>query len=225
MNKNPKERKQWDISNLFYRIPTDWYSLAISSIDSTTIDDVDYLNDRISLLEKEIIELKEVLGLRISEGQNNMRDIMEGDRSNNKVEKIPLLRRNLSFYKPTRQKHLINIFKEEMRKLWSNFAPEINFDELNTLLEHILPNSCKSNPNDKLFAIIIANFQNSFDSRDNEGKIQFGSLLAAVYPSYEMLKDVTQRNFHRSLLTTLNYHNKNVGCYTRNFSILLAKKM
>ena len=80
------------------------------------------------------------------------------------------------------------------------------------MLDHLKPNEFKIAENNDMISIIIKNFQNAFDSKNKNGKIQFGSLLSTIYPSYELLKKVTKRNFHRSLFTTLNYHNAYIGC-------------
>ena len=211
-NNTKKERRQWDITNLFYRIPTDWYSLVISSIDSKPIDTMDILYDRISILEKEIVELKQILGMNISGDQSNLRQIMEGTYSEDDDDKIPVLRRDLNSYKLTRKKYFIKTFKGEVKKLWSHFSPENDdVDKMDTMLEHITHHSSQLDKNNNLLSIIVSNFQKCFDSKDKEGKIQFGSILAAVYPSYEMLKIITKRDFDRSLLTIFNYHNKNIG--------------
>jgi hypothetical protein len=114
-NNTKKERRQWDITNLFYRIPTDWYSLVISSIDSKPIDTMDILYDRISILEKEIVELKQILGMNISGDQSNLRQIMEGTYSEDDDDKIPVLRRDLNSYKLTRKKYFIKTFKGEVK--------------------------------------------------------------------------------------------------------------
>ncbi len=80
-------------------------------------------------------------------------------------------------------------------KCGTNFSPELNYDELDIMLEHLKPQELNSERNEYLTTKL---FQTAFDSKVKKGKIQFGSLQAAIYPNHGLLLRVTKRNFHSS---------------------------
>ena len=125
---------------------------------------------------------------------------------------FPKLRRGLNNYKPTRKNFFIKSFENEVKQLWDDFAPKLNYDELDIMLENLQPIELQTERNQNLIAIVIKLFQTAFDSKDKKGKIQFGSLLAVIYPNHGLIQRITKRNLCRRLFTTLKFHNANIGC-------------
>ncbi len=101
-----------------------------------------------------------------------------GEEINNK----PVMRRLLDEYEDKQKIYNLNYFRDEVEKVWLKLAPTQNSIELEKVLEQIMSHSFTTMGN--IMNIIVKNFQDAYDCRNKNGRIQFGSILITEYPPY-----------------------------------------
>jgi hypothetical protein len=131
--------------------------------------------------------------------------IICGEEINNK----PVMRRLIDEYEDRQKKYYLNFFRNEVEKVWLKLAPTQNSIELEKVVEQIMSHSFTTMGN--VMNIILKNFQDAYDCRNKNGRIQFGSILITEYCTLKEFRKVSRRPIDFEFMRTLKFHNYHVG--------------